>query len=180
MHEFLNDVIVGYQGEIEGEVLFEELAESDLNNREKWELLCELERVMQRELKRFLSIRGITVIPDPRSRILGSNQAQNQVGKSWTEQMKWLNETARPYADEYAALQQRAEALFDEEDRQRQGQGQDCSSSTDEGRAVMRWFAQHEVALCNFALKEIDGDSPAAAHEIQSLLHQVSHRTSLS
>ncbi|MFM9835911.1 MAG: hypothetical protein ACKVOA_07395 [Methylophilaceae bacterium] len=151
----MQKIILVYQGEVHGEALFARLASQSISirDREKWQLLTQVEQTMQFELRDWLISIGKPVTPDLEIQREAEQEANEICQKTWAEAMQWLQDLSQPYVKEYEELSQH-------------------KSFVTEVRLhlILQRLAIHEKALFLFASGELSGDSNEAEKIMKSLL----------
>lgn len=154
----MNDDYVAYlhecfQGEVLGEALGAALAESASNpdHRRKWRTFERLERETKQRIWRALEARGETVRDDPHQRTEAAKWAARYGAMPWDEAMAAL----RPVIEKYVRY-------FEKRERQ----------APADGRDVARAITQHERALLEFTVRELDGRSETSLEPIARLLDE--------
>jgi hypothetical protein len=143
--------IKSYQGEILGEVLFGGIAEQqkDAENARKMQVLCTLERKTKEALVHSLQRAGISTEPDPETVSTAKALVDGSAAISWSD----ILGSFETITTQYAALYARIGELDPSE------------------QATADLLVAHELALRDFARKELAGDTEGSLAAIEALPH---------
>lgn len=142
-----------FQGEVLGEALGAALATSasDPDHRRKWRAFERLERETKERIRQALEARGETVREDAHQRTEATKWAARYGAMPWNEAMAAL----RPVIEKYVRSFEQREA-----------------QAPADGRDVARAITQHERALLEFTVRELDGRSETSLEPIVRLLDE--------
>lgn len=141
-----------YQAELLGELLFERLADST-DNRDVQRKLAVLGRMEARTaalLRPVLERHGISTDPDAETLKNAEAYATAAASMAWTELLESLEPNTKQYVERYEQLR----ALSDDQDQ-----------------GVVDALLAHERALCEFARRELSGDTSHSLDPIVALPH---------
>ncbi|MCH2410076.1 hypothetical protein MK292_04575 [Myxococcota bacterium] len=151
--DYLRRVCESYQGESYGQVLFRELAKrtKDSEKKYKWRVLECLETETKRKLLPLVQKLGGDTRESPENIERGIGDAKNMAAKEWGELMRSFHEMLPKYVRFFEKL----EALAPTEDKD-----------------LLRSVTAHEIAIQEFAAKELSGDGDHSLEAILNLLDE--------
>ena len=149
---YLKGVAELYQGEVLGEVVFDQLLRTveGAEQRYKVATMLQLETETKARLRPLLIRRGVSLCEDPAYRAQGMAIAEMIGPLSWHDKMNALYESLR---DQYVPRYKEIAALAPAED------AEDTMS-----------MVTHESALCEMARREVSGMADRSAEPVVALL----------
>ena len=149
--ESLNEM---YQGEIIGEVLFDQMLRwySDPEQQYKVAVMLQLETETKARLRPAMMALGVDIAEPEASRKLGLEMADGLAGKSWDEVVVMLGETVKPYVERYREIAAAAPAEY---------------------RELANSMVTHEQSLYDFAQLEQSG---AGMDSVAAIVAQLEHK----
>ncbi len=136
-----------YQGEVLGEAVFAYHVkhERDPHKRQKWAALLQLETETKARLRPFLLSLGLNVAQDDVSGKIAEITADFET-KPWSQHMKEIDEITTFFLDKFRAIEAAAPA----------------GPERDMAQAMVR----HEMAINNFAKRELAGDGKNSMSDV--------------
>jgi hypothetical protein len=143
--------VKAYQGEVLGEALFDRIADAldDADHAAKMRVLATLERKTKEAIAPALERAGLSTTPDPEQLNAAESLAGATVAISWEQLMG----SFEPITKQFMVLYQRIGELDPSE------------------QAASDLLVAHEAALCDFARREIAGDTTTSLDPINALAH---------
>ncbi len=150
--EFRNGVIELYQGEILGEVLFEDMLQyfDEPHHKYKIASLLQLESETKARLRPLVLRLGIDPAELEESHHAGHQFAASLKGLNWAETMEKLRDGVQPYVDRYTEI---------------------VAISPPEHQAVAASMVSHERSLIRFAELELAGETERSLDDVNAQLH---------
>lgn len=139
--DYLPTLLSYYEEEISGEAYFYALAEH-FKQRDKMILLARIEREAARAVEPLLQKYGLVTRDESLLHELGRNSLKSHQSLSWAEFMQHIVERYPAYLDEFHAL----EAMAPTDDLPK-----------------LRRLTHHEVAVIDFASRELEGADDSLA-----------------
>ena len=133
---YLDTLLRYYEEEISGEAYFYALADY-FEERDKMILLAKTERVAAQAIEPLLKKYELVPKGDSELKDLGQSHVELHQSYSWTQFMTYVVERYPGYLDDFAALEQMAPS---------------------EDLSALNVLTDHEVAVIDFAEKELRGD----------------------
>jgi dimethylamine/trimethylamine dehydrogenase len=133
---YLDTLLRYYEEEISGEAYFYALADH-FDERDKMILLAKTERVAAQAIEPLLEKYGLVPKGDSELKDLGQSHVGLHQSYSWSQFMTYVVERYPGYLDDFAALEQMAPK---------------------EDLPALNILTNHEVAVIDFAEKELRGD----------------------
>lgn len=151
-NEFRDAVIELYQGEILGEVLFEDMLAfyDEPSHAHKIASLLQLETETKARLRPLVLSLGIDPAELEASRQDGHKFAENLKGLDWETAMSKLHDGVKPYAERYREI---------------------VDIAPREHKAVAASMVSHEKALLRFTELEAAGDTERSLDDVNTQLH---------
>ena len=150
--EFRDAVIELYQGEILGEVLFEDMLAfyDEPSHAHKIASLLQLETETKARLRPLVLRLGIDPAELEASRESGHKFAENLKGLNWKTAMAQLRDGVRPYAERYREI---------------------IGIAPREYQAIAASMVSHEEALLRFTELEVAGETERSLDPVNAQLH---------
>ena len=145
--DYLETLLSYYEDEISGEAYFYALADH-FAERDKIILLAKTERVAAQAIEPLLEKYGLVPRHESDLKNEGRSYLELHQSYSWPEFMAYIVERYPAYLDEFNALEQMAPS---------------------EDLEALSILTTHEVAVIDFAEKELDGDPDSLAPLLQYL-----------
>ncbi|MCM8530874.1 MAG: hypothetical protein NE330_06920 [Lentisphaeraceae bacterium] len=137
---FKQGMVELYQGEIFGEVLFDQILsffdEPELKN--KISILLQLETETKARLRPAMIQLGLDVSENPESRKMGLGMAASMKGKTWLVMMEMIKEAVEPAIARYKAI---------------------ADSAPEDYQELTNYMLSHETSMLEFAKLELAGKS---------------------
>lgn len=140
--QFERYLVGAYEGEVGGHAYFNRLAAcyTDPDQSQKLECLARLEKRTAEWLRPVLARYGLTARPDAESGVRGIKAADADAEKSWQQLIIHFRDDYAPYILEFETLE---------------------AAGTDEDQPALRALTQHEVAIVEFAKRELAAVQPS-------------------
>ena len=151
-NEFRDAVIELYQGEVLGEVLFEDMLAfyDDASHVHKIASLLQLETETKARLRPLVLSLGIDPAELEESRQAGHKFAEDLKGLDWEAAMARLHDGVRPYAERYREI---------------------VAIAPREYQTVAASMVSHEQALLRFTELEVAGETERSLDAVNAQLH---------
>lgn len=148
--QFARYLVSAYEGEVGGHAYFNRLAAcyEDSGQSQKLECLARLEKRTAEWLRPVLTRYGFKACPDEESSALGIEAANTDSTKTWCELITHFRDDYAPYIAEFEALE---------------------AAGADADRLALCALTQHEVAIVEFAKRELAAVQPSQ-QPVESLL----------
>ena len=155
--DYLERVMVSYQGEVFGEAIFRELGAKSADPEEpyKWRVLEQLEAETKERLKPLVAALGGDVAEDPAGFERGAGIAAKWAQQSWDEIMGWFQAEVPKYVRFLEKLETDARI---------------------EDRELLGRVTAHEKALEEFAARELAGRGTESLEPVLALLDRPPQR----
>ncbi len=152
IEQFKNDLSELYQGEILGEVLFDQMLSHFQTPDEQYKLsvLLQLETETKARLRPHVAFLGINLQEQTESRKAGLDIALSLAGKSWEEAMSDIRDIVEPAVNRYKEI---------------------ASSAPPEYRQLAESMLLHEQSLYEFAQLELSGEGNKFTDAIHDQIH---------
>ena len=151
-NEYLKGIVELYQGEVLGEVIFDQFLRTieDDEQRYKVATMLQLESETKARLRPWLARRGLNLCEDPAIRAEAMSIAEAMAALSWHDKVNALYETLR---DRYVPRYKEIAAMAPPEDAE-----------------IAASMVEHESALCEMARREVSGMADRSAEPVVALL----------
>ncbi len=148
---FKQGLVELYQGEVLGEVLFDQVlsAFTEPDKRYKIEVMLQLETETKARLRPAMVALGLDLREQPETRQLGLDIAAGLKGVSWTDAMVAIRDSVAPAIVRYKAI---------------------AASAPAEYQSLAEAMVTHEQSLCDFAERELAGETAISIDVISSQL----------
>ena len=150
--EFRNAVNEMYQGEVLGEVLFDDMLAfyDEPSHKHKIASLLQLETETKARLRPFVVRLGFDPAELEASRQAGHEFADNLKGLEWADAMARLRDGVRPYVERYSEI---------------------LATAPREYQAVAASMVSHEQALYHFTELEVAGEAERSLDDVNAQMH---------
>lgn len=148
--QFERYLVSAYEGEIGGHAYFNRLAAcyADPNQSQKLECLARLEQRTAEWLRPVLARYGLTPCPDAETCDRSIERADVDAGETWQQLIVHFRDDYPPYILKFEAME---------------------AAGADEDQSALRALTQHEVAIVEFAKRELAAVQPSEL-PVQTLL----------